>query len=66
MTNYEKITQSPEALAAFLSSLPCLEGPWNEEFHKQFCAACIAPECENCPHEDYRNAPGWWLSLAAK
>lgn len=58
MTNYEKITQSPKALAAFLSSLSCLEGHWNEEFHQRFCAACIEPECENCLHEDYRNAPG--------
>lgn len=65
MTNYEKITQSPEALGAFLSSLPCIEGPWNEEFHKRFCAACIEPECGNCPHEDYRNAPAWWLTLEA-
>lgn len=29
-TNFEKITASPEALAAFLSSLPVLSGPWDE------------------------------------
>lgn len=66
MTNFEQITQSPEALAAFLSSLPCIEGPWNEEFHKCFCDACIAPECDRCPNEDFRGNPGWWLSLAVE
>lgn len=65
MTNYERITQSPEALGAFLSSLPCIDGPWDEEFHKRYCSACVEPECDRCPNEDYRGNPGWWLNLAA-
>ena len=36
MTNFEKITQSPEALGEFLSSLPMLEGPWDEEFQRNY------------------------------
>lgn len=62
MTNFERITQSPEALGEFLLTLPCIEGPWNEEFQKCFCAMCVEPECENCPYENYRNAPVWWLT----
>lgn len=65
MTNFERITKTPETLGAFLSALPCIEGPWNEEFQQRFCAACIEPECESCPHEDCRNAPAWWLTLGA-
>ena len=38
MTNFEKITQSPEALGEFLASLPVLEGPWDEEFQRNYCA----------------------------
>ena len=40
MTYFEIITKSPEALGAFLSSLPCIEGTWDVKFHKQKkCAA---------------------------
>lgn len=34
MTNFEKLTQSPAGLGAFLRGLPILEGPWDDEFHK--------------------------------
>ena len=38
MSNFEKITATPEALGAFLASLPVATGPWDEEFHRTFCA----------------------------
>ena len=34
MSNFEKITASPETLSAFLKSLPTANSPWDEEFHK--------------------------------
>lgn len=67
MTNFEKITESPETLGAFLGSLPCLEGPWDTAFHRAFCDGCAAENCdaENCPNNDQRNNPGWWLRMEA-
>ena len=40
MSNFEKITASPEELAAFLASLSVATGPWDESFHKEFCNSC--------------------------
>ena len=57
MTNFEKITASPEALSEFLSSLSIATGPWDESFHKAFCAACGQTDCGTCPHEKERNNP---------
>lgn len=65
MTEFERITQSPETLGTFLASLPCIDGPWDTEFHKRYCSACIEPECDRCPNEDFRGNPGWWLALEA-
>ena len=39
-TNFEAITKNPETLAAFLRALPILEGPWDEEFQRNYCAGC--------------------------
>ena len=64
-TNFEKITATPEALAAFLSSLPVLSGPWDEAFHRRYCDACSAEECGGCENRALNN-PLWWLSLAAE
>ena len=66
MTNFEKITASPEALGEFLASLPVATGPWDEEFHRAFCDSCKLLECgpENCPHKG--NRPLWWLNQAAE
>lgn len=36
-TNFEEIARTPETLAAFLRSLPVLDGPWDEEFQRQYC-----------------------------
>lgn len=67
-TNFEKITESPEALAAFLSSLPVLTAPWDESLYRTFCDDCPSENCdaENCPHNAERGNPLWWLGLAAE
>lgn len=68
MTEFERITQSPETLGAFLASLPCIDGPWDVEFQKRFCSGCARADCdgaEPCPHAAERSNPGWWLTLAA-
>ena len=64
-TNFEAITKNPETLAAFLRALPILEGPWDEEFQRKYCAGCGKVSCDDgspCPYEDKRNNPLWWLS----
>ena len=64
-TNFDRITASPEALAAFLASLPCLDAPWDDAFHRVFCDNCSMEDCPKvCPHEEKRNSPAWWLSLS--
>ena len=65
MTQFEQITQSPEALGAFLAALPVIDGPWDTEFHARYCADCLYLGCDACPHEEFRNNPGWWLTLEA-
>ena len=63
MTQYEQITQSLETLGAFLAALPVIDGPWDKEFQKRFCAGCPAEDCDACPHAAERNNPRWWLTL---
>lgn len=66
MTNFEKLTASPETLGAFLASIPAANGPWDEAFQKEFCAKCHQEDCEPvCPHQDKRNNPAWWLKREA-
>ena len=68
MTNFEKITASPEALGEFLASLPVATGPWDKEFHRAFCDSCERENCDEgrCPHQDKRYNPLWWLMLGSK
>ena len=40
MTNFEKITETPEALGELLASLTVIDSPWEDAFHKAFCADC--------------------------
>ena len=63
MTQFEKITESRETLATFLAALPVIDGPWDKEFQARFCADCLYLGCDACPHEEFRNNPGWWLTL---
>lgn len=64
-TNFDAITRSPSRLGGFLRSLPILEAPWDDEFHKRYCSKCPSPDCDYCPHERFRNNPEWWLLLKA-
>lgn len=68
MTNFEKITASPEAMGEFLASLPVATGPWDKEFHRMFCDSCERENCDEgkCPHQDKRYNPLWWLNQAAE
>ena len=54
-TNFDRITASPEALASFLASLPCLDAPWDDDFHRIFCDNC---PMEYCPKVCPRGAGG--------
>ena len=66
MTNFEKLTASPETLGAFLASIPAASSPWDDAFHKEFCAGCHQENCEPvCPHQGKRNNPAWWLTQTA-
>ena len=44
MDNFQSITASPEALAAFLGSIPAIETPWDEAFHRLCCSSCSAAD----------------------
>ena len=54
---------APAVLGAFLGYLPCLEGPWDDAFHREFCDKCGAENGDTCPHKAERNRPAWWLGL---
>ncbi len=66
MTNFERITASPEALAAFLATIHAASGPWDDDFHRQYCDRCGLENCDPCPHEGKRNNPAWWLAQKAE
>ena len=67
MTNFDKLTASPETLGAFLASIPTTGGPWDEAFHKAFCGGCGQGDCEpTCPHQAERGNPAWWLKQVAE
>ena len=63
MTNFEKITRSPEALADFLSSIVAVDCEWDHAFARAFCDACQNENCDKgqCPHMAERDNPLWWL-----
>ena len=65
MTNFEKIAETPEALGELLASLTVIDSPWEDAFHKTFCADCKRENCDGkrCPHKAERNNPTWWLKL---
>ena len=64
MNNYQSITASPEELAAFLGSIPAIETPWDDAFHRLYCSSCSAADCDDCRRPE-RDSPLWWLGLPA-
>ncbi|MCM1334032.1 MAG: hypothetical protein NC237_03165 [Eubacterium sp.] len=65
VTNFQQITRSPEALAAFLRGLAVLSAPWDDDFHSRICDGCEAEDCDSCRREE-RDNPLWWLDLPAE
>lgn len=44
MNVFEKVTESPEALASLLRAIPAIETPWDEAFHRLYCSSCSAAD----------------------
>lgn len=65
MTQFEKITESREMLGAFLAAPPVVDGPWDKEFRERYCVDCLYLGRNACLHEEFKNNPGWWLTLKA-
>lgn len=66
-TIFDQITESPEALGAFLAKLNAVDTPWERMFEAHFCPACPYEDCPTeCPNEDKRDEPTWWLRLPAE
>lgn len=65
VTAFDAITKDKPTLAGFLRSLPVIEAPWDAAFQKRYCSSCTAENCDDCPNEQFRNNPEWWLSLPA-
>lgn len=58
---FDAITKDKPTLAGFLRSLPVIEAPWDGAFQERFCVECGADSCDDCPNEQFRNNPEWWL-----
>lgn len=48
MDNFQSITANAETLAAFLGSIPAIETPWDDAFHRIYCSSCSAEDCDDC------------------
>ena len=59
-TRFERITESPDALAAVLASIPTADAPWDIAFEQAFCANCTLENCDDCPHKNVDRIK-WWL-----
>ena len=64
MNNFQRITASPESLADFLRTIPAIETPWDDAFHRLCCSSCTADVCDDCRRSE-RDSPLWWLGLPA-
>ena len=53
-----------EKLAAFLGTIPAIETPWDDAFHRLYCSSCSAEDCDDCRRPE-RDSPLWWLGLPA-
>ena len=51
-SRFERITESPDALAAVLASIPTADAPWDIAFERAFCAGCALENCDGCPHKN--------------
>lgn len=56
MNVFEKVTESPEALASLLRAIPAIETPWDEAFHRLYCSSCSAADCDDCRRPE-RDSP---------
>ena len=65
MNNFQRITASPESLADFLRTIPAIETPWDDAFHRLCCSSCTADVCDDCRRLAGYN-PLWWLGLPAE
>lgn len=69
MTEFQRITASEDAMATMLEGLPTMSGPWDDAFHRAYCATCQMEDCagENCPHQEIRRARiRWWMKQEVK
>lgn len=64
MNVFQSITESPAALATLLRTIPAVETPWDDAFHRLCCASCKEENCDDCRRTE-RNNPLWWLGLPA-
>lgn len=65
MNNFQRITASPESLADFLRTIPAIETPWDDAFHRICCDSCKEDVCDDCRRPE-RDNPLWWLGLPAE
>lgn len=56
MNNFQRITASREALATFLGTIPAIETPWDDAFHRIYCSSCSAADCDDCRRPE-RDSP---------
>lgn len=61
---YCRIMFDDETLAAFLGTIPAIETPWDDAFHRLYCSSCSAADCDDCRRPE-RDSPLWWLGLPA-
>ena len=59
-TRFERITESLDALAAVLASIPTTDAPWDTAFEQTFCANCSLENCVDCLHKNVDRIK-WWL-----
>lgn len=59
-SRFERITESPDALAAVLASIPTADAPWDTAFERAFCTGCALENCDGCPHKNVDRIR-WWL-----
>lgn len=65
-SRFERITESPDALAAVLASIPTADAPWDIAFERAFCAGCALENCDGCPHKIWIGLSGGWSSRRRK